>query len=338
MVVRIKDSEIVPIAKIGDGKCDAPWKLEECGRPLGLRSNSMGTLYVVDAYHGLYSIDSVDTPGREITQLLPLSATRNLKGGESKFFDDITIEEGAGKRGGDVIYISDVSTKWDLSLFANTIIEQDTTGRLLRFDTDTKQVTVVDDGFVFPNGVQISDDENSVLVCELGRQRILRTFVSGPRSGKTELFANLPGECDNIRRSANAKKESYWIALPSVRMSPNSELFDRLIESPLIRKFLGRLYYLAGGIVETIGELIYSESLKSTGHLLKNGVLSLIAHKSGMIAELDAKGQVMAAYFSVNGEISFLSEVCEVAGDNGDRILYLGSFGNNFLGKLVVKG
>ncbi|XP_037042957.1 adipocyte plasma membrane-associated protein-like [Bradysia coprophila] len=337
MVVRIEGSRIVPIAKIGDGKCDVPSKLSECGRPLGLRFNSRETLYVVDAYHGLYSIDSIDTLDRKVTQLLPLSATRNLKGGESKFFDDITVEEGAGKNGGDVIYITDVGTKWDLSAFINIIIEQENSGRLLRFDTDTKQVTVVDAGFVFPNGVQITDDENSVLVCELGKQRILRIFINGPKSGKTEIFANLPGECDNIRRSANAKTETYWVALPTVKDSSNLTMFDRVMESPLIRRFLCRFFNLSEIIVETMGELFYSESLKSAGHLFKNGMLALLFHGSAVIAEYDAKGQILAAYFSTTDEIGYLSEVTEVLGDNGERILYLGSFLNNFLGKLVLK-
>ncbi len=339
MVVRIEGSKIVPIAKIGDRKCEVPWKTDECGaRPLGLRFNSMETLYVVDAYHGLYAIDSIDTTERKVTQLLPLSATRNLKGGESKFFDDITIEEGGGKNGGDVIYISDVSTKWDLSNFANTLIEHDKTGRLLRFDTDTKKLTIVDNGFVFPNGVQITDDEDAILVCELGKQRILRTFISGPRSGKSELFANLPGECDNVRRSGNLKKETYWVAFASARNSSNPMLIDRLADSPIIRKFVGRLLHFSGAIIETIGELFYSETLKTTGYAFKKGMPLLGLDKGyGMIAEYDIKGNVIAAYYSPNGETSHLSEVCEVDGENGERILYLGSYSNSYLGRLVLK-
>lgn len=320
MVVRIEGdgSKIVPIAKIGDGKCNVPGKVNECGRPLGLRFNSMEKLYVVDAYHGLYSIESIDTLERKVTQLLPLSATAKLIGGESKFFDDITIEEGAGERGGDVVYISDVSTKWDLADFANTLIEHDRSGRLLRYDTDSKKLTIVDDGFVFPNGVQITDNEEAVLVCELGRQRILRTFIRGPKSGQSEVFANLPGACDNIRRSANPQVESYWVAFASVRNSSNPVLFDRLADYPLTRKFVSRLLYFSGEIIESIGELFYSETLKSVGYSFKRGMPFLLsAYGYGMIAEYDAAGNVMTAYSSPNGETSHLSEVCEAMGENG---------------------
>lgn len=337
-MVRIEGSKIVPIAKIGDGRCDIPWKTDECGaRPLGLRFNSMETLYVVDAYQGLFAIDSIDTKDRKVTQLLPLSATRNLKGGESKFFDDITIEEGAGKNGGDVIYISDVSTKWDLSKFPHSLIEHDKSGRILRFDTDTKKVTVVDAGFVFPNGVQITDDEDAILVCELGKQRLVRTYISGPKSGKSELFATLPGECDNIRRSANPKIESYWVAMAIARNSSNPTFLDNLGDSPLARKFLGRLIHLTGVIIETMGELFYSESLKSTGYEYKNGMpLLFMGNALGLIVEYDINGNIKTAYYSQDGQINHLSEVCEVIDENGDQILYLGSYSNSYLGRLVV--
>lgn len=339
MVVRIGDSKVVPVAKIGDSKCDEPWKTEECGtRPLGLRLNSKGRLYVVDAYKGLCAIDNIDTTTPQALGLLPLSATRSLTGGESKFFDDITIAEGAGKRGGDVVYISDVSTKWDLSNFPYGLIEHDITGRILRFDTDSYELSVVDDGFVFPNGVQITDDADAILICELGKQRILRTFISGPRYGESEVFANLPGECDNVRRSANPTVESYWVAFAMARNSSNPLLLDRLGESPLIRKFLGRFLHLFGVIIETIGELVYSESLKAIGYSFKKGMpLLMLDQCYGMIAEYDIDGNVLSAYYSLTGETSHLSEVLEVEGDNGDRILYLGSYSNSYLGRLVIK-
>jgi len=148
-VVRVDETKVVPIAKIGNGRCDNVAEIQKCGRPLGLRFNSKGILYVVDAYHGLNMIESVTASNPKVTQLLPLSATENLKGGVSVFFDDITVDEGAGTDGGDVIYISDVSTKWDLMACINTLIEHDTTGRLLKYDVNSRKVTVAASKFVF---------------------------------------------------------------------------------------------------------------------------------------------------------------------------------------------
>jgi len=339
-VVRIEETKVVPIAKIGDGKCDVAWNIGSCGRPLGLRFNSKGHLYVVDAYHGLYVIQSVTTSTPKATRLLPLSATKNLEGGASVFFDDITIDEGAGVGGGDVVYISDVSTRWDLSSCINTLLEHDTTGRLLKYDVNARKVSVVGSDYVFPNGVQITDNKEAVIVCEFGRQQLVRTFIKGPRTGKTDFFTQLPGECDNVRRSANSEKETYWVAFASVRNSSNPLLSDRLADSPLIRKFLVRFSYLTGTVIEALGNLYNFESFKSFGHSMKSGIqflFLLYASDYGMITEVNANGKIIAAYSSPDGQTTHLSEVCEMKGTNDQRVLYIGSYSNSYLARLVVK-
>lgn len=339
-VVRVDEKNVVPIAKIGNGKCDGGWEIQKCGRPLGLRFNSKGILYVVDAFHGLYMIESVTATNPKVTQLIPLSATKNLKGGESVFFDDITIDEGAGTGGGDVIYISDVSTKWDLPNCIKSIIEHDSTGRLLKYDIYSRKVTVAATDFVFPNGVQITDNKEAVIVCELGRQRLMRTFIKGQKAGKTELFAELPGECDNIRRSANSEQETYWVAYASVRNATNPLLADRLAGMPLVRKFLVRFSYLAGSLIEAVGNLYNVDALKSYGYSMKSGVqflFLLLASDYGMITEVNANGKIITAYSSPDGKTTHLSEVCEIKGETDERILYIGSYSNSYLARLVVK-
>jgi len=297
-------------------------------------------LYVVDGYHGLYKIESVESPKPKVTQLLPLSATKNLKGGASVFLDDITVDEGAGTDGGDVIYISDVSTKWDVSSCINTLIEHDSTGRLLKYDINARKVTVAAADFVFPNGVQITDNKEAIIVCEFGRQRLMRTFIKGRKAGKTELFANLPGECDNVRRSANSNQETYWVAFASARNASTPLLSDRLAGVPLVRKFLVRLTYFAGSLVEAAGNLYNFEWLKSKGASWKSGVqflFLLFASDYGMITEVDANGTIVTAYASPDGKTTHLSEVLELKGSNGERILYIGSYSNSYLARLVVK-
>jgi len=339
-IIRIEGTELVPIAKIGDGKCDVVGQMEQCGRPLGLRFNSKGILYVIDAYHGLYMIESITTLEPNITQLLPLSATKYLKGGQSLFLDDITVDESAGADGGDVIYISDVSTKWDLSKGINILIEHDTSGRLLKYDITSKQLTVVAADFVLPNGVQITDNKEAIIVCEFGRQRLMRTFIKGSKTGETELFTELPGECDNIRRSTT-DRETYWVAFASVRNASNPLLFlDRLSGRPLVRKFVVRLAYLTGTLIETVGNLCYFETMRSFGGSLKSGgniLFYLYASDYGMITEVNADGKIITAYSSPDGKTNHLSEVCEVVGSKDERILFIGSYSNSYLGRLVVK-
>lgn len=361
-VVRIEENEAVPIAKIGDGKCDVAWEFHKCGRPLGLRFNSKGILYVVDAYHGLHKIESVTSKTPKVTQLLPLSATEGLKGGLSRFFDDITVDEGAGADGGDVIYISDVSTKWDLSKCINTLIEHESTGRLLKYDINSQKLTIAAADFVFPNGVQITDNKEAVILCEFGNQQLVRVFINGPKTGKTELFAQLPGnftmqlfvwirliiilqynvkgECDNVRRSGNAEQETYWVAYASVRNASNPLLSDRFARRPLFRKFMVRVSYLTGTLVEGLGNLFNFEFFRTVGFSLKSGtqfLFLLYASDYGMITEVNANGKIITAYSSPDGKTTHLSEVCEMKGAKDERILYIGSYSNSYLARLVVK-
>lgn len=338
-VVRVDEDKVVPIAKIGNGKCDANSKLHECGRPLGIRFNSKGILYVVDAFHGLHMIDSVTAPNPKVTQLLSLSATKHLPGGQSAFLDDITVDEGAGTDGGDVIYISDVSTKWDLTDCLHILLEHDTTGRLLKYDVNARKVTVVAGDFVLPNGVQITDSKDAVIVCEFANHRLMRTFIKGANTGKTELFAALPGECDNVRRSAN-REETYWVAFGSVRNASNALLTDRLSDVPLLRKFLVRLFDLSGNVVESIGNLYNFEKLKSLGASIKPGIqhlFTLYGSSYGMITEVNANGKIITAYSSPDGQTTHLSEVLELKGDKGERVLYIGSYSNSYLARLIVR-
>jgi sugar lactone lactonase YvrE len=48
----------------------------------------------------------------------------------------------------------------------NVLLEGEGTGRLLRYDPETKAAHVVLSGLVFPNGVQISDDQQFLLFSE----------------------------------------------------------------------------------------------------------------------------------------------------------------------------
>lgn len=338
-MVRVDDDKVVPIAKIGNGKCDDNSKIQECGRPLGIRFNSKGVLYVVDAIHGLHMIDSVTAPKPKVTQLLSLSATKSLPGGPSLFLDDITLDEGAGTDGGDVIYISDVSTKWSLMGCLHVLVEHDKTGRLLKYDINARKVTVVAADFAFPNGVQITDSKDAVIVCEFGLQRLMRTFIKGPKTGKTELFTELPGECDNVRRSAS-DQETYWVAFASVRNSSNPLMADRLADVPLLRKFIVRLLDFSGNIIESVGNRFNIEQLQSFGSSIKPGLqhLFLVFGSSyGMISEVNANGKIITAYSSPDGETTHLSEVLELKGDKGERILYIGSYSNSYLARLIVR-
>ncbi|KAK6252031.1 hypothetical protein QUC31_013751 [Theobroma cacao] len=91
----------------------------------------------------------------------------------------------------------------------------DRSGRLLKYDSWTKEVTVLYKGLAFPNGVALSKDNSFLLVAETTKMRILKfNLDSTTDSYIPEQFAQLPKMPDNIKRN---DKGEFWVALNSGR-------------------------------------------------------------------------------------------------------------------------
>lgn len=178
----------------------APEMEHVCGRPLGLRfDKNSGDLYIADAYFGL---QVVGPNGGVATPLVT-----EVEGQPLRFTNDMDIDEVE-----DVIYFTETSTIFQRRQFMASVISMDKTGRLLKYDRSSKQVTVLLKGLGFANGVAMSKDHSFVLIAETSICRILRYWLVGPQAGTFDIFAELPGFPDNIRRNPNG---SFWVALHS---------------------------------------------------------------------------------------------------------------------------
>lgn len=83
------------------------------------------------------------------------------------FADDVDVS----KEG--IIYFSDagkVGTYGDV--FVDIIGEP--TGQLIKYDPKTKKAEVLSSGIRFANGVQLSRNEDFVVICETGMGRVLK--------------------------------------------------------------------------------------------------------------------------------------------------------------------
>lgn len=96
------------------------------------------------------------------------------------------------------------------------IVGGDKTGRLLKYDPKSKQVTVLYRGLAFPNGVALSKDYSFLLLAESTPLRILRFRLQDETANyiTPELFAQLPRFPDNIRRNENGE---FWVAMNTAR-------------------------------------------------------------------------------------------------------------------------
>jgi len=190
------------------------------GRPLGLEFDPIGNLIICDAKKGLLSA----SPDGKITTLLT-----DVDGIPLKFTDDVDI----GKDG--MIYFSDASTRWGIEKYRDDIVEHRPYGRLISYDPNSKEVHVILDGLYFANGVALSPDQSFVLVNETSEYRIQKVWLTGDKSGTSEiLMDNLPGIPDGISSNGNG---IYWVAFPSLR----KPIIDNLADKPFIRKMIMRL-------------------------------------------------------------------------------------------------
>lgn len=333
-ILQISDNKYSTFTTVGisNGTCPA-WQEKRCGRPLGNRVTSKGDLYTIDAYHGVLKT-SIKAPSPKPE--LVMSSDLLIEGNSSKFLDDLVIDEGAGTSGGNVIYMTDASSHFDLSEVVPTMLDQDDTGRVIQYDEVAKKATVIMKGLLFPNGIELTDDKTSILVCEITNKRILRHYVKGPKAGTTEvLIDRLPGEPDNIRRSTRKDKETYWVALAIARTTQNPDLIDWGENKPFLRNFALRTIYAVGNLVQFFGQLIQSPDLTLKGWEIKTFKLFNLFTFRGMALEIDVSGKIVSCLHSPDGSITLLSEVREVIEGNS-RVLYLGSVYNKYIGKLVL--
>ena len=217
LVTGLLDGRVVRLSVGGD---QAEVLANTGGRPLGLRYHPDGRLIICDAHKGLLALD-------EAGELQTLATSEG--GVPFAFTDDLDIDADG------VIYFSDASARFSVEHFTEDLLEHQTTGRLLKYDPATKQVTRLADGFSFANGVALGPDAQWAVVAEMGTYRLWKVWLKGAQAGKKELFVELPGFPDNVRYSKS--RHVFWIALGS----PRNALVDGLAGSPLLRKVISRL-------------------------------------------------------------------------------------------------
>jgi sugar lactone lactonase YvrE len=177
------------------------------GRPLGIELFADGQLLVCDARRGLLRV----CPKQGQVDVLVDAA-----GGRPVRFCNNAAIAGDGP-----VYFSDSSQWFGVEHWMGDILEHSGTGRLLRRDS-TGNVEVLLTGLQFANGVALAPDESFVVVAETGAYRLTRLWLTGPRAGSTDVFAdNLPGFPDNISTGTDGL---IWVALAS----PRNAILDRL--------------------------------------------------------------------------------------------------------------
>jgi len=197
------------------------------GRPLGLETDSDGSLIIANAYLGLQRIFQDGS----IIDLLD-----EVDGRPLVYADDLAIANDG------TVYFSEATTKFGAEEYGGTyraalldIMEHGGHGQIIEFKPATGEARVIIDGLNFANGVAISDDQRFLLVAETGSYRILKHWLQGPDAGSSEvLLDNLPALPDNINNGRNGR---FWIGMAAPRIGQ----LDELSGKPFIRKIVQRM-------------------------------------------------------------------------------------------------
>jgi sugar lactone lactonase YvrE len=258
------------------------------GRPNGLAFAPNGNLLVADTRRGLLSV----SPAGQVTVLASKADGRPIA----------LANELAVARGGTVYFSDSTVTPYARIDLTRELLENRSTGRLLRYDPRTRRTDVLLGGLSLANGVALAPDQSYVLVAESYRYRITRYWLTGPKAGTHDIFAsNLPGFPDNITAGPDG---TFWVAL----YQPRSGMIDFLQRHPFLKAQLAKLpgALLAAGQAKASTALQLSATGRpvralsdSTGHIF--GLTTALAHDGYLYLGTDHSGSNDVMRYPLSG-------------------------------------
>ncbi|MCP2064589.1 ABC transporter permease [Bradyrhizobium diazoefficiens] len=167
------------------------------GSPLGMALDRQGHLNICVAGMGLYQVEMNGTV-RRLTAETNRSLLSIIDDSNMKLADDLDIAPDG------TIYFSEATTRFEMHDWYSDALESRGNGRIIRYDPKTRRTRTVLKNLVFPNGICMSYDNESLLFAESWACRISRYYFDGPKKGEVEVvIPNLPGYPDNINRASD---------------------------------------------------------------------------------------------------------------------------------------
>jgi ribose transport system permease protein len=193
------------------------------GQPLGMAFDKQGNLYVCDGGMGLYRV-TPDRKVEKVTDETNRSLLSIVDDSRLRLADDLDIAPDGR------VFFSEATIRYEMHEWQIDSLEGRGNGRIICYDPRTGQTHTVLKNLVFPNGVCMGSDGQSILFAESWACRISRYWFDGPKKGKLEVvIPDLPGYPDNINRASDG---NYWIAIMGMR----GPAFDLAMRSPGFRK------------------------------------------------------------------------------------------------------
>lgn len=318
-VLRIEEDTLVPITKFGK-KCDGLWQEHKCGRPLGMKFDKKGNLYVVDTYYGIFKVNVKTGEYKNI-----VNTSKPIDGKIPLLPNDVDITEN-----GDLYW---TTSSVDFALYDGMLtFLSNPSGRLIRYNAAKKKNEVLLQNLGFPNGIILSDDESFLLVAESLESRITKYNLKGPKAGQKEIFIDgLPGLPDNIQSDGQG---GFLITTVITVDSEHPLLTLSLTPHPNLRKMIVRLFLLMELPFKLLHDIYPNTFAEKVMHALgsfQTGEI-LNTYKKSLVLRLDALGNIVEA---VSSDDEILYGISEAFIHNG--FLWLGSPWRNFIARVPLK-
>jgi ribose transport system permease protein len=264
------------------------------GHPLGLSFAENGDLLTCVGGMGVYKV-SPDGIVSKVTDETNRSWLSVIDDSRLRLPDDLDIAPDGR------VFFSEATVRYEMADWVVDALEGRGNGRLLCHDPSSGKTTTVLRGLIFPNGITICRDGQSLLFAETWACRISRYWFDGPRKGQREIFiSNLLGYPDNINRGSDG---TYWVALLGLR----TRTFDLAMRKPAFRRRMAR-------------------RIASDEWLFPNVNRGCVVHLSG-------EGKVIDVLWDRKGENHpSVTSTCEHKG-----YLYLGGVSNNRIGRVRLR-
>ncbi|MEP9390030.1 SMP-30/gluconolactonase/LRE family protein [Mesorhizobium sp. KR9-304] len=265
------------------------------GQPLGMAFDAGGTLYVCIGGMGLYRVRP-DRTVEKVTDETNRSLLSVVDDSRLRLADDLDIAPDGR------VYFSEATIRYEMHEWPTDSLEGRGNGRIICYDPRTNKTHTVLRHLIFPNGVVLASDKQSIIFAESWNCSIKRYWFDGPKAGKTEtVIASLPGYPDNINLASDG---NYWLALMGMR----SPAFDLAMRKPAFRRRM-------------------SKRLPGDEWLAPN-------INTGCIVKFNEKGEILDALWDLGGaNHPMITSMREHKG-----YLYIGGISNNRIGRVKVDG
>lgn len=262
---------------------------EPGGRPMELDFDPEGNLVVADLEGSHVLIDD----GRESRRLPTLEGLPLGTAGVAVARDGIVYYGAHTERHAD----SD-----PLEAFMSMLAAQPSS-ELRAFNPRTGEVRTLTDGLLLPVGVELSQNEDFVVVAEFFAYRVTRHWLTGPKAGTTDrLVENLPGMVDGLASDGSG---TFYLTMPGYR----TPILDWMHQRPWAKEQLAKLLPLLLGLGLGPGSM------------------------PGVVLALDESGRTLRSYQDPEGRV--VSSITGAEVHDGD--LYLTSITGDWIARCPIE-